>query len=139
MSSLRQIEANRRNSQLSTGHRSSEGKAVSRFNSLKSGINAKAQIIPGEDPAALQAMTDGYRQDWKPATYIERFAACWAEVAALPIPVIGGVDSRRRRAPRCLAAPGPRFRPPLVGRRSARALPRLLPPRVHAGDCGFAR
>ena len=37
MSSLRQIEANRRNSQLSTGPRSPEGKAVSCFNALKSG------------------------------------------------------------------------------------------------------
>src|SRR5581483_10830012 len=49
MSTLRQIEANRRNSQLSTGPRTPEGKAVSRFNALKSGVNAKAQVIPGED------------------------------------------------------------------------------------------
>ena len=73
MSSQRQIEANRRNSQLSTGPRTPEGKAVSRFNALKSGINAKAQVIPGEDPAELEAMTAGYHQDWQPATYLERF------------------------------------------------------------------
>lgn len=73
MSSLRQIEANRRNSLLSTGPRSLEGKAVSRFNALKSGINAKAQVIPGEDPAELEAMTDGYHRDWAPTTHLERF------------------------------------------------------------------
>src|SRR5579872_895660 len=73
MSSARQIEANRRNSQLSTGPRTPEGKSVSRFNALKSGINAKAQVIPGEDPAELEAMTAGYHQDWAPATYFERF------------------------------------------------------------------
>ncbi len=73
MSTLRQVEANRRNSQLSTGPRSSEGKAVSRFNALKSGINAQAQVIPGEDPAELAAMTAGYHRDWAPLTYLERF------------------------------------------------------------------
>src|SRR4051812_27482757 len=73
MSTLSQIEANRRNSQLSTGPRTPEGKAVSRFNALKSGINAKAQVIPGEDPAELEAMTQGYHHDWAPTTYLERF------------------------------------------------------------------
>jgi len=73
MSTLHQIEANRRNAQLSTGPRTPEGKAVSRCNALKSGINAKAQVIPGEDPAELEAMTQGYHNDWKPATYLERF------------------------------------------------------------------
>jgi hypothetical protein len=73
MSSLRQIEANRRNSLRSTGPRTPEGKAVSRFNALKSGINAKAQVIPGEDPSALQAMADGYSREWAPQTYLERF------------------------------------------------------------------
>lgn len=72
MSTLRQIEANRRNSQLSTGPRTQEGKSVSRFNALKSGINCKAQIIPGEDPADLQAMTDGYHHDCVPTTWMER-------------------------------------------------------------------
>ncbi len=73
MSSLRQLEANRRNSQLSTGPRTPEGKAISRFNALKSGINSKAQVIPGEDPAELEAMAAGYHRDWAPTTYLERF------------------------------------------------------------------
>jgi hypothetical protein len=73
MASLRQIEANRRNSLRSTGPRTPEGKAVSRFNALRSGINAKLQVIPGEDPAGLQAMADGYTRDWAPKTYLERF------------------------------------------------------------------
>jgi hypothetical protein len=73
MSSLRQIEANRRNSLRSTGPRTPEGKAVSRCNALKSGINAKLQVIPGEDPADLQAMSDGYTHEWAPKTYLERF------------------------------------------------------------------
>jgi hypothetical protein len=73
MATDRQIEANRRNSQLSTGPRTPEGKDASRFNALKSGINAKSQVIPGEDPAELEAMAQGYHDDWKPTTYLERF------------------------------------------------------------------
>ena len=73
MSSELQIEANRRNSLLSTGPRTPEGKAVSRFNALKSGIHAKSQVVPGEDPAELEALTDGYHQDWAPASHLECF------------------------------------------------------------------
>ena len=73
MSNPRQIEANRRNSQLSTGPRTPEGKAVSRFNALRTGINAKAQVIPGEDPAELEAIAAGYHQEWAPATQLECF------------------------------------------------------------------
>ena len=73
MSSQLQIEANRRNSQSSTGPRTPEGKAVSRFNALKSGIHAKSQVIPGEDPAELEALADGYHQEWAPASRLECF------------------------------------------------------------------
>jgi hypothetical protein len=73
MSTQCQVEANRRNSQLSTGPRTSEGKAASRFNALKTGINANAQVIPGEDPTELEAIAAGYHEEWAPATYLERF------------------------------------------------------------------
>jgi hypothetical protein len=68
MSSLKQIEANRLNSQKSTGPRSPEGKAAVRFNALKSGIDAKSQVIPGEDPAALELLTAEYYDRYQPAT-----------------------------------------------------------------------
>ena len=51
MATIQQIEANRLNAQKSTGPRSVEGKAVSCFNATKTGIDAKSQIIRGEDPA----------------------------------------------------------------------------------------
>ena len=56
MSSDRQIEANRWNSQLPTRPRTPEGKPSSRLNALKSGIDVKTQLIPGEDRAELEAM-----------------------------------------------------------------------------------
>src|SRR5690242_3574937 len=73
MSTLNQIEANRRNAQKSTGPRTDAGKAASRFNALKSGIDAKAQVIPGEDAAELEALARDYHQQWQPATPLECF------------------------------------------------------------------
>jgi hypothetical protein len=73
MATQAQIEANRRNSLKSPGPRSIEGKAVSRFNSLKTGIQAKAQVIPGEDVAELEQLTADYHRQYRPATPLERF------------------------------------------------------------------
>jgi hypothetical protein len=73
MPTLSQIEANRRNSQKSTGPRSPEGKAISRFNALKSGVNAKSQVIPGEDASALEALASDYHQQFRPANPLECF------------------------------------------------------------------
>jgi hypothetical protein len=68
MSSLKQIEANRLNAQKSTGPRSLEGKAAVRFNALKTGIDAQSQVIPGEDPAALELLAAEYHDRYQPAT-----------------------------------------------------------------------
>jgi len=73
MATPAQIEANRNNSQNSTGPRSPEGKAVSRFNALKSGIHAKSQVIPGEDADELEALAESYRRDFEPESSLEMF------------------------------------------------------------------
>ena len=62
MATTEQTDANRQNAQHSTGPRTPEGKAASRFNALKSGIDAQAQIITGEDPANLDALVAEYQQ-----------------------------------------------------------------------------
>ena len=72
MATIQQIEANRLNAQKSTGPRSVEGKAVSCFNAIKTGIDAKSQIVRGEDPADLQTLTAEYQQRWQPATPEQR-------------------------------------------------------------------
>ena len=72
MATQRQIAANRRNSRNSTGPRSAEGKAVSRFNALKHGIDAKAQCIPGESIAALDQLAAEYHTRYAPVTPEER-------------------------------------------------------------------
>jgi hypothetical protein len=72
MATIPQIEANRLNAQKSTGPRSVEGKAVSCFNATKTGIDAKSQIVRGEDPADLQTLTAEYRERWQPASPEQR-------------------------------------------------------------------
>src|SRR5713101_2035842 len=72
MATDKQIEANRLNAKKSTGPRSVAGKAVSSMNALKSGVDAKSDVIRGEDPAALQALTDAYIERYQPATVEER-------------------------------------------------------------------
>ena len=68
MSSQRQIEANRRNAQKSTGPTSATGKAVSSMNALKTGIYAKSLVLPSEKLADLEQLIDEYYQSHNPAT-----------------------------------------------------------------------
>jgi hypothetical protein len=72
MSTLRQIEANRRNAAKSTGPRSVEGKAVSSRNALQSGIHAESVIITDEDPEALTQLAETFYRDHQPETAMER-------------------------------------------------------------------
>src|SRR5215472_16091095 len=72
MASLEQIQANRQNARKSTGPRSAEGKAKSRFNALKSGIDAQSAVIPDEDPAKFQELSDEYYTRFQPQTPEER-------------------------------------------------------------------
>jgi hypothetical protein len=71
VATLSQIEANRRNAQHSTGPRTAQGKAASSMNAFKSGIDAGSSVIPGEDPAALAALTERLYHDCQPQTEIE--------------------------------------------------------------------
>jgi hypothetical protein len=72
MASQKQIAANRANAQKSTGPRTPEGKAASRCNALKTGVAAKLEIIPTEDPAALEALAAEFHDHYRPATPEER-------------------------------------------------------------------
>jgi len=71
MTSPSQITANQQNALKSTGPRSVEGKDVSRFNSLKHGIDARSLVIPGEDPEELAALADDYHHQFRPAGPVE--------------------------------------------------------------------
>ena len=62
----RKIEANRQNAQHSTGPSTPEGRAAVRLNGLKHGLCAETIVVPGEDPAAFEAMLDAYRAEYQP-------------------------------------------------------------------------
>src|SRR5579883_383817 len=85
MSTPAQIAANRLNALKSTGPRSVEGKAVSRFNALTHAATAKSIIIPGEDEAALSELAESYHHHYQPsgpeeALLLEKIvAADWAQ------------------------------------------------------------
>src|SRR4249919_2620999 len=73
MATPAQLAANRANAQHSTGPRSVEGKSASRFNALKHGVDAATIALPGEDPAAYQALADAYDETYRPETVMHRF------------------------------------------------------------------
>ena len=66
MATNAQIHANQLNSQRSTGPSSVDGKAAVRFNALKHGMDAQSLIIPGEDPAELEALAHDYHAQFRP-------------------------------------------------------------------------
>jgi hypothetical protein len=72
MASKKQVEANRLNALKSTGPRSPVGKARSSMNALKTGIDAKTQIIRGEIWDTLQELTAEYYTRFGPTTPEQR-------------------------------------------------------------------
>jgi hypothetical protein len=82
MSSVRQIEANRRNSQKSTGPKSATGKAASRFNALRHGLTAKHCTISVEDGPEFNQIRDEFLAEHQPSTPSQFFLVEQAVMAA---------------------------------------------------------
>ena len=72
MATERQIQANRRNAQKSTGPKTPRGRAAVRLNSLKHGLNAKTLILPGENRADYKALLHSLEAEHQPTTPRER-------------------------------------------------------------------
>jgi len=73
MATQKQIDANRRNAQLSTGPRTPEGKAAVRLNALRHGLRARTVVLPGEDRQEFYRLCDLLEQEWQPRTSTELF------------------------------------------------------------------
>ena len=71
--SSRRAEANRKNAQKSTGPKTAEGKARSRFNAVKHGMRAATPVLPGEDKAAFDARLERWAKDLAPRDDVEQF------------------------------------------------------------------
>lgn len=72
MTSLRQIEANRRNARLSTGPISEEGKRRSRQNAVRHGLTAETVIDALEDAEDYAAFEMAITADFEAETAVER-------------------------------------------------------------------
>ena len=72
MASLKQIEANRRNAQKSTGPTSPEGKQRASRNALRHGLTAETVIMPLEDVDDYEAFEESVAASFDPETAVER-------------------------------------------------------------------
>jgi hypothetical protein len=72
MPTAKQTAASRMNSQKSTGPRTTQGKAASRFNALKHGIFATAQIMFDESAEDLAELAAEYHEHHNPADTDQR-------------------------------------------------------------------
>ncbi|MFN7994515.1 MAG: hypothetical protein U0Q18_12990 [Bryobacteraceae bacterium] len=73
MSTQKQIEANRRNAQKSTGPRTPEGKAMSSLNATTHGFSARAVLLPHENPEDYQTLHSQLVAEWRPEGPTEEF------------------------------------------------------------------
>jgi hypothetical protein len=71
MASQKQIDANRRNAQRSTGPNTPEGKAATKFNSLKHGMTAATAVLPHEDADSYNELRESFLSTYKPANAVE--------------------------------------------------------------------
>jgi hypothetical protein len=72
MTSLKQIEANRRNALKSTGPRSEEGKERSSRNALRHGLTAETVIEPLEDPKDYKLFEEAIAAEYDGESAVER-------------------------------------------------------------------
>ena len=73
MATLKQFEANRRNSQKSTGPKTPEGKAACSMNALRHGLRARSVLLPGEDPTEFHQLCNDLESEWHPQSRTEQF------------------------------------------------------------------
>src|SRR4028118_515001 len=71
MASDKQIQANRRNAQRSTGPKTPEGKDAVRLNATKHGLRSQEVLLPGDDGEALKELDENLRAELQPVGELE--------------------------------------------------------------------
>ena len=82
MSTEKQIAANHRNAQSSTGPRTPEGKARSSLNAVKHGLTAAQILIPSESADEFESHAASFRDRFAPVDSVESFLVDQMIVAA---------------------------------------------------------
>jgi hypothetical protein len=72
MAPEKQIEANRRNAQKSTGPKTPEGKAAVRFNALRHGLRARTAVLPTENADDFHQLCADLEAEFQPRTRAEQ-------------------------------------------------------------------
>jgi hypothetical protein len=73
MATQKQLEANRRNAQRSTGPRTPDGKQIAAQNAIRHGFTSTNVLLPGDDPAEYQRFVTGVRLYFSPVGELEKF------------------------------------------------------------------
>ncbi len=71
MTSPKQIQANQRNAQKSSGPKTQEGKNAVRYNAMKHGLLAQVVLLPNEDEDALRELDERLRSELEPVGALE--------------------------------------------------------------------
>jgi hypothetical protein len=66
MTSAKQIEANRKNARKSTGPRTAKGKAITKFNAVTHGLQARHVVLPDEDVGKFERLRGELIQELEP-------------------------------------------------------------------------
>jgi hypothetical protein len=83
VATARQIEANRRNAQMSTGPVTDGGKSISKRNSLKHGLAAVGAVLPEEMEAEVRKRVEDWRPEIGPAGPYDEWMLRVAVVASV--------------------------------------------------------
>jgi hypothetical protein len=71
----KRVAANRQNAKKSTGPRTLDGKERARLNAVTHGLTAQTAVLPGEDPAELEALGKSLMRQLKPRGVVQRIIA----------------------------------------------------------------
>jgi hypothetical protein len=72
MATQKQVEANRKNAQKSTGPKTLEGRAAVRLNGVKHGLTAKTLVLEGESESDFKDLLDALEAEHQPTTTTEQ-------------------------------------------------------------------
>jgi hypothetical protein len=93
MASQRQIDANRRNAQKSTGPKTPEGRAAVRSNALRHGLTAQHAVLCGEKKAEFNEALTAFQEEYQPVGPAETLLVHQIAMAAWRLQRIRGMET----------------------------------------------